>query len=36
MGDGSVLTVSYGVQKSVFEAIGKRADGAGRVSELQP
>ena len=36
MGDGSVLTVSYGVQQSVFETIAKRADGAGRVSELQP
>ena len=36
MGDGSVLTVSYAVQQSVFEAIGKRADGAGRVAELQP
>ena len=36
MGDGSVLTVAYEVQQSVFENIAKRANGAGRVAEFQP
>ncbi len=34
MGDGSVRTISYEVQQSIFENIAKRANGAGRVAEL--
>jgi hypothetical protein len=36
MGDGSVVTVAYDVQQSVFENVAKRANGAGRSAELQP
>ena len=34
MGDGSVRTIAFTVQPAVFIAVGKRADGAGRVGEL--
>ena len=36
MGDGSVLTIPYTVQLSVLQNICKRADGSGRVADLQP
>jgi hypothetical protein len=34
MGDGSVRTISYTVNPAVLLSLGKRADGAGRSSEL--